>query len=135
MLSFPIRSSSWRLNMVVRQGFFSFFNCSSKYLSKLRSAKLYSQINLVLNKCVLLRGSSIFHLAFQSAIPSTLSSRWSYVILDNFPSCFMIRKLSRMRHVNPSFSLRSGDPLQPINLFIGVILGYISPKAFPKECC
>ena len=24
---------------------------------------------------------------------------------------------------------------QSINLFVGVILGYISPKAFPKECC
>ena len=24
---------------------------------------------------------------------------------------------------------------QPINLFVGVVLGYISPKAFPKECC
>ena len=23
---------------------------------------------------------------------------------------------------------------QPINLFVGVILGYISPTAFPKEC-
>ena len=37
------RSSSWRLYMVVRQGFFSFFNCSSRYLLKLRSAKLYSK--------------------------------------------------------------------------------------------
>ena len=29
--------------------------------------------------------------------------RWSYVILDNFTSCFMIRKLLRMRYLNPSF--------------------------------
>ena len=29
--------------MVVRQGFFSFFNCSSRFLLKLRSAKLYSK--------------------------------------------------------------------------------------------
>ena len=49
--SFYYRSSSWRLYMVVRQGFFSFFNCSSRFLSKLRSAKLYSKINMVLNTC------------------------------------------------------------------------------------
>ena len=29
--------------MMVRQGFFSFFNCSSRFLLKLRSAKLYSK--------------------------------------------------------------------------------------------
>ena len=42
--SFYYRSSSWRLYMVVRQGFFSFFNCSSRFLSKLWPAKLYSKI-------------------------------------------------------------------------------------------
>ena len=36
---------------------------------------------------------------------------------------FMIHMLSRMRY------------FKSINLFIGVILGYISPKAFPKDCC
>ena len=71
--SFYYRSSSWRLYMVVRQGFFSFFNCSSRFLSKLRSAKLYSKINMVLNTCFVLRSSSILHLAFRSAILSTLS--------------------------------------------------------------
>ena len=131
--SFYYWSSSWRLYMVVRQGFLSFFNCSLRFLSKLRSAKLYSKINMVLNTCFVFRSSSFLHLAFQSAIPSILSLRWGYAILDNFTSCFMIRKLLRMRYLNPCFSLRSGYPLQPINLFIGDILAYISPKAFPKE--
>ena len=45
--------------------------------------------------------------------------RWCYVIFDNFPSCFMIHKLSRMRY------------FKSINLVIGVILGYFSPKNFP----
>ena len=70
--SFYYRSSSWRLYMVVRQGFFSFFNCSSRFLSKLRSAKLYSKINMVFNTCLVLRSSSILHLAFRSAILSYL---------------------------------------------------------------
>ena len=49
--------------------------------------------------------------------------RWYYVILDNLNSCFMIHMLSWMRY------------FKSINLVIGVILGYISPKAFPKDCC
>ena len=71
--SFYYRSSSWRLYMVVRQGFFSFFNCSSRFLSKLWPAKLHSKINMVLNTCFVLRRSSILYLAFRSAIPSILS--------------------------------------------------------------
>ncbi len=47
--------------------------------------------------------------------------RWYFVILDNLSSCFMIHMLLRMRY------------FKPINLFIEVILGYISPKAFPKD--
>ena len=49
--------------------------------------------------------------------------RWCYVILDNLSSCFMIHMLLRMRY------------FKSINLFVGVILGYISPKAFHWECC
>ena len=30
--------------------------------------------------------------------------RWYYVILDDFPSCFVSHKLSRMRDFNPSIS-------------------------------
>ena len=71
--SFYYQNFSWKLYMVVRQGFFSFFNCSSRFLSKLWSAKLYSKLNMVLNTCFVLRCSSILHLAFQSAILSTLS--------------------------------------------------------------
>ena len=39
--------------------------------------------------------------------------RWCYIILDNFSSCFMIHKLSGLRYLNPSFSLRSRDLLNP----------------------
>ena len=49
--------------------------------------------------------------------------RWYYVILDNLSSCFMIHMLLRMRY------------FKSINLVIGVTLGYISPKAFPKDFC
>ena len=34
----------------------------------------------------------------------TFLLRWCYVFLDNFPSCFMIQKLSGMRYLNPSIS-------------------------------
>ena len=85
--SFYYRSSSWRLYMVVHQGFFSFFNCSSRFLSKLRSAKLYSKINMVLNTCFVLRSSSILHLAFQSAILSTLS--FEVVLYHSWQFSFM----------------------------------------------
>ncbi len=88
---FYYRSSSWRLYMVAHQGFVSFFNCSSRFLSESRSvklyskinmarflselwsAKLYSKINMVFNTCLVLRSSSILHLAFRSAILSILS--------------------------------------------------------------
>ena len=33
--------------------------------------------------------------------------RWCYVIVDNFPSCFMIHRFSRVTYLNPSFSLCS----------------------------
>ena len=59
--------------MVVRQGFFSLFNCSSRFLSALRSSNLYSKLNMVFNTCLVLRSSSILHLAFRSAILPTLS--------------------------------------------------------------
>ena len=49
--------------------------------------------------------------------------RWYYVIFDNLSSFFMIHMLSRMRYFRST------------NLVFGVILGYISPKAFPKDCC
>ena len=45
----------------------------SRFLSNLWSAKLYSKINIVFNTCFVLRSSSILHLAFRSAILSTLS--------------------------------------------------------------
>ena len=88
--SFYYRSSSWRLYMVVRQGFFSFFNCSSRFLLKLWSAKLYSKINMVLNTCFVLRSSSILHLAFQSAILSTLSFEVVLCHSWQFPSMFHV---------------------------------------------
>ena len=89
--------------------FFSFFNCSSRFLLKLRSAKLYSKLNMVLNTCFVLRSSSILHL--ESEVQFFLSHllRWCCVILNNFPSCFMIHKFSRVTYLNPSFSLCSRD--------------------------
>ena len=134
--SFCHRSSSWRLYMVVHQGFFSFFNCSSRFLLKLWPAKLYSKINMVLNTCCFwgVQVFFILHSKVQFFLPYLL--RWWYVILDNFPSSFMIHKLSRMRYFKNhhffSWIMRS---FQPSNFFVGVILGYISPKAFPKDCC
>ena len=91
----------------------SFFNCSSSFLSKLWSIKLYSKVNMVLNTCFVLRSSRILHLAFQSAIISTLS--FEVVIYHS--------SFTRMRYFKST------------NLFIGVILCHVSPKAFPKDCC
>ena len=79
--------------MVVRQGFFSFFNCSSRYLSMLWSVKLY------------FKHSSSHILECNSFISRLL--RWCYVIVDNFPSCSMIHRFLRARYLNPSFSLCS----------------------------
>ena len=87
--SFYYRSSSLRLYMVVRQGFLSFFNCSSSFLSKLWSAKLYSKINMVLNTWFFLRSSSILLLSFQSAILSTLS--FEMVLYHSWQFPFMFR--------------------------------------------
>ena len=61
--------------------------------------------------------------------------RWCYVIVDNFPSCFMIHKFSRVTYLKYIIFSSFRTSFQSINLFIGVILGYISPKAFPKDCC
>ena len=85
--SFYYRSSAWRLYMVVHQGFFSFSNCSSRFLLKLWPAKPHSKINMVLNTCFDLRSSSILHLAFQSAIPSTLS--FEMVLCHSWQFSFM----------------------------------------------
>ena len=87
--SFYYQSSSWRLNMVAHQGFFSFFIRSSRFLSKLRSAKLYSKMNMVLDTCLVLRSSSILHLAFRSAILSTLS--FEVVLYHSWQFPFMFR--------------------------------------------
>ena len=99
--------------MVVRQGFLSSFNSSSRFLSKLRSAQLYSKINMVLNTCFVLRSSSILHLASEVQFFLPYLFRWCYIILDNFHSCFMIHMLSGMRYLNPSFSLRSRHLFNP----------------------
>ena len=73
---------------------------------------------------IIFRGDQVFfilHSKVQFFLPYHF--RWFYVILDNLSSCFMIHMLLRMRY------------FKSINLFIGVILGYISPKASPKDCC
>ena len=78
-------------------------------LSELRSAKLYSKIKMVPNTCFVLRSSSIIHLASEVQFFLPYLLRRCYVILDNFPSCFMIHKFSRLTYLNPSFSVRSRD--------------------------
>ena len=99
--SFYYRSSSRRLNMMVRQGFFSFFNCSSRFLLKLRSAKLYSKINMVLNTCFVLRSSSILHLAFRSAILSLLSFQVVLCHSWQFPFIFHDSQVVRSEILKP----------------------------------
>ena len=96
---FYYRSSSWRLYMVVHQGFNSFSKCSSRFLLELK------------HSCIPKWNSFSYLL------------RWCYVILDNLSSRFMIHMLSRMRYFKST------------NLFVGVILCHVSPKAFPMECC
>ena len=96
---------------------------SSRFLLKLRSAKLYSKINMVLNTCFVLRSSSILHVSSEVQFFLPYLLRWCYVILDNLSSCFMIHMLSRMRYFKST------------NLFVGVISCHVSPKAFPKDCC
>ena len=78
---------------------------------------------MVLNTCLVLRSSSILLLHFEVQFLLPYLLRWCYVILDKLSSCFMIHMLSGMRY------------FKSINLFVGVILCHISPKAFPKECC
>ena len=67
--------------------------------------------------------SSILHLAIRSAILSTLSFEMVLCLSWQFPFMFHESKVVR------------NEIFKPTNLFIGVILGYISPKAFPKDCC
>ena len=88
--SFYYRSSSWRLYMVVRQGVFSFFNCYSRFLSKLRSDKLYSKLTWC-STHVLFWGVQVFfilHSKVQLFLQYLL--RWCYAILDNLPLCVMV---------------------------------------------
>ena len=66
--SFYYRSSSWRLYMVVHQGFLSFFNCSSRFLSKLWSVKLYFKCS---SSCI--SKSNSFYLSFWDGVISFLA--------------------------------------------------------------
>ena len=116
--------------MVARQGFLSFFNCSSRSLSKLRSAKLYSQINMVLNTCFVLRSSSILHLALRSAILSTLSLEmvlchpWQFLLV--FHDSQVVRDEIFKSIIFSSF-MRS---FQPSNFFVGVswVIFHLKPS-------
>ena len=73
---------------------------------------------------ILFRGAHAFFI-LQSGVQFFLPYHWRgyYVILDNLSSCFMIHRLLTMGYI------------KSINLFVGVILGYISPKVFPKDYC
>ena len=71
-----------------------------------------------------LGSSSILHLAIRSAISFYRifgGGIMSFLII--WVHVFMIHMLSRLGY------------FKSINLVIGAILGYISPKAFPKDCC
>ena len=84
------------------------------FLSKLRSAKLYSQINMVFNICLVLRSSSILHLAFQSAILSYLiiwGGVMSLLIISLRFSWFT--SFQEWHILNPSFSVHSGHLFNP----------------------
>ena len=90
--------------MVVHQGFFSFFNCSLRFLLKVTICQALLKIKHGAQHMFVLRSSSILHLAFQSAIRSLLSFEVVLCHSCQFLSCFMIHKLSGMRYLNPSFS-------------------------------
>ena len=67
------------------------------------SSRIYFLLEVFIE--ILFKGAQTFfilHPEVQFFLPYLL--RWCYVILDNFPSCFMIHKLSRMRYLNPSIS-------------------------------
>ena len=120
---------------MVRQGFFSFFNCSSRFLLKLWPAKLYSKINMVLNTCFVLRSSSILHLAFRSAIRSTYHLRWCYVTLDNFLHVSWFICCQEWGILNPSFSLRSRDLFDQSTSSLELSCVRFHLKPFLKGCC
>ena len=69
------------------------------------------------------RSSSILHLAFLSAILSTLS--FGMVICHSWQFSFMFHDSKVVRN----------EILKPIISSLEIILCNISPKAFPKECC
>ena len=99
--------------MTAHQGFNSFSKCSSRFF--LEELKYSSSC---IPKC------NSFYLIF---------FRWCYVFLDNFPSCFMIHKLSGMTYFKPIiFQFGHENFCNSSILFIGVILGYILPKAFQR---
>ena len=98
--------------------------------------QLYFKISLEakIRQAILLNKHGVQHMSCfeefkysSSCIPKCnsfyLILRWCYVLLDNFHSCSMIHLLLRMRY------------FKSINLVVGAILGYISPKVFPKDCC
>ena len=129
--SFYYRSSSWRLYMVVREGFLSFFICSSRFLLKLWSAKLHSKINMVLNTCCFW-GVQVFFIwnsEMQFFLPYLLW--WCYVTLDNFLHVSWFICCQEWGILNPSLFSSFKRSFRPINFFVGVILCQISPKAFP----
>ena len=121
--------------MVVRQGFFSFFNCSSRFLSKLRSAKLYSKINTMLNTCFVLRISSILHLAFRSAILSTLS--FEMVLCHPWQFLLVLHDSQVVRNelIKSIISLRSRYLFDQSIYLLELSWVRFHLKAFPKECC
>ena len=80
--SFHYRSSSWRLYMVVRQGFFSFFNISLEVMICRAILKIKHGVQHMF--CFEAFKYSSSYIQVQFFLPYLL--KWCYVILDNFSS-------------------------------------------------
>ena len=101
--------------MMVHQGFNSFLKCSSRFFSEEFKHS---------SSCITKPNS--FYLIFWGGVMS---------LLIIFLSCFTIHKFFNS-DISKSIIFSSlKTSFQSLNIFIGVILGHISPKAFPKDCC
>ena len=112
---FVYQSHSWRLYMLVHQGRNSFSKCSSRFFSE----ELKYSLSCI-PECY------SFYLIFWS---------WCYVIRDNFPSCFMIHRFSRVTYLNPSFSLCSRHLFNQLTSSLDLSWVIFHLKLSFKDCC
>ena len=85
--SFYYRSSSWRLYMMVHQGFLSFSLCSSRFFLEVKIRQAIPKNKHGAQHMFCWRSSSILHRAFKSAILSTLS--FEMVLYHSWQFSFM----------------------------------------------